>query len=155
MARGGWPTAACGERVCRSVVFDVTGPRGSRSSMSTNLLPDDRRSLTLRLSVLQFLVAGLFALLAVGFWIFQIAQHEKFREMAENNLERRLPLPAPRGVLLDRSGKVLVENQDTLNTAIVREQTNNVGKVLHTLSVATGVPEAQLRDTLNRRRRDP
>jgi penicillin-binding protein 2 len=123
--------------------------------MSTTLMPDDRRSLTIRLSVLQYLVAGAFALLAIGFWIFQIAQHEKFREMAENNLERRLPLPAPRGVLLDRNGKVLVENQDILNIAIVREQTKSVGDVLRTLAAATGVPEAQLRDTLNRRRREP
>jgi penicillin-binding protein 2 len=91
--------------------------------MTTNLMPDDRRSLTMRLSVLQGGVAAAFALLAVGFWIFQIAQHEKFREMAENNQQRRLPLPAPRGVLLDRAGKVLVENQDTRNIALVREQT--------------------------------
>src|SRR3954471_9687314 len=123
--------------------------------MTTNLIPDDRRSLTLRLSVLQYLVAGAFALLAVGFWIFQIAQHEKFKEMAENNQSRRLPLPAPRGVLLDRNGKVLVENQDTRNIALVREQTKSVGDVLHTLAEATGVPEAQLRETVNRRRREP
>jgi penicillin-binding protein 2 len=123
--------------------------------MTTNLMPDDRRSLTLRLSVLQYTVAGAFALLAIGFWIFQIAQHEKFREMAENNQQRRLPLPAPRGVLLDRVGKVLVDNQDTRNIAIVREQTKNVDVVLRTLAEATGVPEAQLHDTLNRRRREP
>jgi penicillin-binding protein 2 len=90
---------------------------------TSTLMPDDRRSLTLRLSVLQYLVAVVFALLAVGFWVFQIAQHEKFREMAENNRTRRLPLPAPRGVLLDRYGKVLVENQSTVNIALVREQT--------------------------------
>src|SRR5205823_4448605 len=122
------------------------------ATMTTNLMPDDRRSLTLRLSVLQYLVAGAFALLAVGFWIFQIAQHDKFKEMAENNQFRRLPLPAPRGVLLDRSGKVLVENQDTLNIALVREQTKNVNEVLRTMAAATGVPEAQLRETVNRRR---
>src|SRR6476659_8064215 len=107
--------------------------------MSTNLMPDDRRSLTLRLSTLQYLVAGVFAALAVGFWIFQIAQHEKFREMAENNRTRRLPLPAPRGVLLDRNGKVLVENHDTVNIALVREQTRNIPEVLRTLALATGV----------------
>jgi penicillin-binding protein 2 len=123
--------------------------------MTTTLMPDDRRSLTLRLSVLQYSVAAAFALLAVGFWIFQIAQHDKFREMAENNQFRRLPLPAPRGVLLDRSGKVLVENQDTINIALVREQTKDIGDVLRTLSEATGVSEDQLRDTLSRRRRDP
>ena len=122
--------------------------------MATNLMPDDRRSLTIRLSVLQYLVAVLFAALAVGFWIFQIAQHQKFLETAENNRLRKLPLPAPRGVLLDRDGRVLVENQNTMNIALVREQTKNVGDVLRLLAAATGVPEAQLKDTVNRRRRD-
>src|SRR6476619_7307431 len=98
--------------------------------MATNLLPDDRRSLTLRLGVLQYIVAVLFAALAVGFWIFQIAQHDKFLEMAENNRLRKLPLPAPRGVLLDRNGKVLVENQSTFNIAIVSEQTKDLSEVL-------------------------
>ena len=82
---------------------------------STPLMPDDRRSLTMRLSFMQYLVAVAFAALAIGFWIFQIAQHEKFREMAEENRIRRLPLPAPRGVLLDLDGKDLVENQNILN----------------------------------------
>ena len=58
-------------------------------------------------------------LLAVAFWVFQVAQHQKFDEMAENNHRRRLPLPAPRGVLFDRHGKVLVENQNTFNIALV------------------------------------
>lgn len=122
---------------------------------TTNLMPDDRRSLTIRLTVVQYLVAVVFAALAVGFWIFQIAQHDKFREAAENNRTRKLSLPAPRGVLLDRHGKVLVENQSTLNIAIVREQTKNIPEVLRVLAAATGVDEGQLRDVVHRRRLDP
>jgi penicillin-binding protein 2 len=123
--------------------------------MSTNLLPDDRRSLGARLSGLQYIVAAAFAALAVGFWVFQVAQHEKFREMAENNHLRRLPLPAPRGVLLDRDGKILVENQNSYNIALVREQTKDIDQTLHVLAAATGADEAQLRETVARRRRDP
>jgi penicillin-binding protein 2 len=121
---------------------------------TTNLMPDDRRSLTTRLSVVQYLVAAAFAALAVGFWVYQIAEHQKFRDMAENNRLRKLPLPAPRGVLFDRNGRVLVENQNTNNIALVREQTKNVPEVLRTLAAATGVSEAQLKDTVNRRRRE-
>ena len=55
---------------------------------------------------------------------------------------RRLPLPAPRGVLFDRNGKVLVENQSTFNIALVREQTKNIDETLHILAIATGVDEA-------------
>ncbi len=71
---------------------------------------------------MQIVAGGLFALLAVAFWVFQVAQHDKFAEIAENNHRRRLPLPAPRGVVFDRFGKVLVENQNTTNLALVREQ---------------------------------
>ena len=76
-----------------------------------------------------------FALLAVGFWVFQVAQHEKFEVMAENNHSRRLPLPAPRGVLFDRNGKVLVENQNTFNIALDREQAKgNLDETLQLLA---------------------
>ena len=117
--------------------------------------PDDRRSLGQRLSVIQYVVAICFSALAIAFWVFQIASHEKFREMAENNHMRRLPLPAPRGVLFDRNGKILVENQSTFNIALLREQTRDIDRTLHILATATGVDEAALRETVNRRRREP
>ena len=79
---------------------------------------------------MQVVVATLFAALAVAFWVFQVAQHQKFDEMAENNHRRRLPLPAPRGVLFDRNGKVLVENQNTFNIALDREQSGNIDDTL-------------------------
>jgi penicillin-binding protein 2 len=119
------------------------------------MMPDDRRSLTLRLSALQYIVAVVFSALAIAFWVFQIASHEKFREMAENNHMRRLPLPAPRGVLFDRNGTVLVENESTFNIAILREQTRDIDRTLEILAQATGVDAAQLRETLNRKRREP
>jgi penicillin-binding protein 2 len=123
--------------------------------MTTTLMPDDRRHVANRLGVLQGTIAVLFAFLAIGFWVFQVAHHQKFREMAENNHRRRLPLPAPRGVLFDRHGAVLVDNQYTFNIVLDREQTKNVGETLRVLAGATGVDEAQLRETVNRRRREP
>ena len=123
--------------------------------MSTNLMPDDRRSLTLRLGVVQYLVAVTFAALAVAFWVFQIGQHEKFLEMAENNRLRKLPLPAPRGVLLDRHGKVLVENKSTFNIALVREQTKNLSEVLRVVATVTGADLGEIQEIVNRRRREP
>ena len=122
---------------------------------STNLPVDDRRNLSLRLTALQVVVSTVFAALAVAFWVFQVAQHQKFDEMADNNHRRRLPLPAPRGVLFDRFGKVLVENQNTFNIAPDREQSGDINETLHLLAVATGADEAQMRETVNRRRREP
>ena len=75
--------------------------------------------------------------------------------MAEENHLRRLPLPAPRGVLFDRHGKVLVENHSTFNIALVREQSKNLEQTLHVLALATGADEAVMHETVNRRRREP
>ena len=125
------------------------------SVSSPTLPPDDRRNLSLRLSGIQVIVAAVFAALAVAFWIFQVAQHQKFDEMAENNHRRRLPLPAPRGVLFDRNGKVLVENQNTFNIALDREQSGNIADTLRLVAAATGADEAQMHETVNRRRREP
>ena len=118
-------------------------------------MPDDRRHLSLRLSVMQTVVAIVFALLAVGFWVFQVAQHEKFKEIAENNHLRSLPVPAPRGVLFDRHGKLLVDNRDTYNIALVREQSGNIDETLRILAQATGTDEEELRERVERRRREP
>jgi penicillin-binding protein 2 len=125
------------------------------SANTPTLPPDDRRNLSLRLSVLQVVVATVFAVLAVAFWIFQVAQHQKFSEMAENNHRRRLPLPAPRGVLFDRHGQVLVENKNTFNIALDREQSGNIDDTLRLVAAATGADEAKMRETVNRRRREP
>src|SRR5688572_23165769 len=119
------------------------------------MMSEDRRSLTARLSWLQFIVAVLFTVLVVAFWVFQVAQHQRFAQMAAENHLRRLPLPAPRGVLFDRHGKVLVENHSTFNIALVREQSKNLDQTLHTLAMATGADEALMHETVNRRRREP
>lgn len=116
---------------------------------------DDRRSVSLRLSAMQYSVAAVFAMLAVAFWIFQVAQHRKFAEMAENNHLRTLPMRAPRGVLFDRHGKVLVENRYSFTIALVREQTANLDETIRTLAAATGIDEDSIRDVVRRRRREP
>jgi penicillin-binding protein 2 len=118
-------------------------------------MPDDRRSLTLRLSAMQYSVALVFAALAVAFWIFQIAQYEHFKEIADSQYLQRLPLPAPRGGLFDRHVQLLVENTTTFNIALVREQVKDVDRTLRVLAEATGGDLQEFRETVNRRRRDP
>jgi penicillin-binding protein 2 len=116
---------------------------------------DERRSVTLRLSAMQYILATVFAVLAVAFWVFQVAQHRKFADMAENNHLRALPLRAPRGVLFDRDGRILVENRNSFTIALVREQAQNLDAAVERLAAVTGVREETVRDILRRRRREP
>lgn len=116
---------------------------------------EDRRSLPRRLTFLQSAVMAVFAALAVCFWMLQVAQHQKYREMAENNHQRTLALRAPRGTLFDRHGTVLVRNRNAFNVSLVREQARDLDATLARLARITGVDEARLRETVDRHRDEP
>jgi penicillin-binding protein 2 len=118
-------------------------------------LHEDRRRIGLRLSVFQYSLIVVFTALAVSFWVLQVVQHAKFQEMAENNNQRTLALRAPRGVLFDRDGRVLVENRYSYNISIVREHTKDLNRTVHLLAAVLGVPESRVRDTVDRHRREP
>jgi penicillin-binding protein 2 len=116
---------------------------------------EDRRRLTTRLRGLHAGVFVLFGILVGVFWFFQVVQHAKFQEMAENNHQRTLALRAPRGVIFDRNGEVLVENRSAFNISIVREHTRDLDRTIRLLAQVTGMDEAQVRDTVERHRREP
>src|SRR5437773_11381947 len=73
------------------------------SSFHPHLL--DRRLRVARAVV--WLVIGVFV---VVFFRTQILEHGKYRLQSELNRLRPIPLPAPRGLIMDRNGKVLAEN---------------------------------------------
>src|SRR5262245_51341362 len=116
---------------------------------------EDRRRLAQRLTVLRVGVLAAFCLLAFGFWFFQVVQHAQFKEMAENNHQRTLTLRAPRGIIFDRTGKLLVENRNSFNISIVREHTKDLERTIRVLSQVTGVDEKMVRETVDRHRREP
>lgn len=118
-------------------------------------IAEDRRKLAVRLRWLRVAVLAAFGLLACGFWFFQVVQHAKFREMAENNHQRTLALRAPRGVIFDRTGRVLVENRSSFNISIVREHTRDMSRTVQLLAEVTGVPEARIQEVVERNRREP
>ena len=118
-------------------------------------LLEERRGVTLRLSILQYLITVLFSGLAVAFWIIQVAQHDKFLEMAENNNQRTLPLRAPRGMIFDRNMKPLVENRSSSSISIVRERSKDLNRTIALLADVLHLDESAIREIVNRHRREP
>ena len=116
---------------------------------------EDRRRLTLRLSILQYVITVLFSVLAVSFWVLQVVQHAKFEEMAENNHQRTLALRAPRGLVLDRNEKILVENRHAYSISIDRERTKDLNRTVRVVSAVLGLDEKGLRTIVDRHRREP
>ena len=118
---------------------------------------EDRREVQTRLLILRVVAICFFAALAVAFWLLQVVQHEKYEAWADKNYLRTIPLRAPRGVLYDRTGRVLVENRDSFTIGFLRERSANLNAAIARLAEAVGLPEAEVREPIQRAiaRRDP
>ena len=115
----------------------------------------DRRKTAARLTALWVAVIAAFCALAVAFWYFQVIENATYVRMAENNHLRKLSLRAPRGVLFDRDGELLVENRDAFTISILREHITDLDRTIQRLSAAAGVGEQQVRETIRRHRGEP
>jgi len=108
-----------------------------------------------RISILRYILAVVFSALAISFWVLQVAQHAKYEELAENNHQRTLTLRAPRGLMFDREGRVLVENRHSYSISIVREHTKDLNRTIGLLAHVVNLDEAAVRDVVTRHRREP
>ena len=114
-----------------------------------------RRSDEVRLVGLRVFFVACFVIMAVCFWRLQVVQHEKYEEMAANNHLKTVPLRAPRGVVFDRNGRVLVENRYSFTIAIVREQLKDIKLTVQRLALVTGTDPSRIREAISRRLREP
>ena len=117
--------------------------------------PDDRRRVGFRLTVLQSIITVVFSILAVSFWVLQVVQHEKYLEMAENNHQRTLALRAPRGMVFDRNGELLVRNRQAYSISIDREHTTDMNRTVRLVASVLNIEEARVREIVDRHRREP
>lgn len=93
-----------------------------------------------RVWILVGLLAVAFSGLAARLWYLQILQGGSYLAQAQRNRVRRVPLPAPRGLILDRNGKVLATSRAAHAVAVVpaalpsaRSDAETRDKVLRTL----------------------
>src|SRR3954462_9867594 len=117
-------------------------------------MTEEPRRITIRLGIFQYVIVVLFSVLAVSFWVLQVVQHAKYEELAENNHQRTLALRAPRGLMFDRDGRVLVENRSSYSITIVREHTKDLNRTISMLSSVLGIDESSVRAIVDRHRKE-
>ena len=92
---------------------------------------DTSQNLRARLRFVQILVVAMLGLLSVRLYVLQVVRGDRYAELAQNQRRRRLPIPAPRGVILDRNGQPIVTSRPIYNVILTREDVK--GKDLSTL----------------------
>jgi penicillin-binding protein 2 len=82
---------------------------------------DGGQNVRARLVTIQVLLLAMLAVLGVRLYTLQIAKGAYYAEKAENQRIRFLNIPAPRGVIFDRNGVLLVDSRPIYNVILSRE----------------------------------
>ena len=84
-------------------------------------LRDDPKYASGKIAIFQYAAVAIFLFLIAGFWELQIKNPEVYSELADKNRIKALPLLAPRGKILDRDGRVIVDNHSSYTLLLSRE----------------------------------
>ncbi|MBV8550081.1 MAG: penicillin-binding protein 2 [Acidobacteriaceae bacterium] len=86
------------------------------------LLRDDPRQAANKVALFQYLAVAVFIFLISGFWKLQVQNPDVYSEAAERNRIKSTPILAPRGKILDRDGRVIVDNKASYSLLLNRDQ---------------------------------
>jgi penicillin-binding protein 2 len=80
----------------------------------------------IRLTAVQYIILFIFLLLAYGLWRLQVMQSDKYSQLAEQNRIRNVPILAPRGKILDREGRPIVDNYPSFSALLLRDSSRDL-----------------------------
>ncbi len=93
--------------------------------------------------------------MVMAFFRTQILGHGKYQLQSETNRLRPIPLPAPRGVIYDRNGKVLAENVPGYTVSLLPGPEANLRSTLARIASIANIDSAEIAKVLQRARRAP
>jgi penicillin-binding protein 2 len=98
-----------------------------------------------RLTVVAAVVVFLVALLVLRLAYLQVVNYRHFATLSQENRVNPIPIPAPRGFILDRNGVVLAQNYPVLTLEVVPDQVDDMGKLLDELGDIVTLNERDLK----------
>jgi len=86
----------------------------------------DEKPSQIRLTVVQYLILAVFLVLAYGLWRLQVSQSDYYSAAAEQNRIRNVPILAPRGRIVDRNGRIIVDNYRSVTALLMRDSSRDL-----------------------------
>ncbi len=108
-----------------------------------------------RLTALRSFSVALLLLLLTAFWQLQVVKSNYYSNLAERNRIRTLPLMAPRGLILDRDGRPLVDHYPSTSVILVREHMKDIQGSLPVIARGLELDAAWLEEYLEKYRDAP
>jgi len=86
----------------------------------------DEKISSIRLTAAQYIILAIFLILAYGLWRLQVMQSDFYAGLAEKNRIRNVPILAPRGKILDREGRIIVDNYPSFTALLLRDSSRDL-----------------------------
>src|SRR3974390_1239012 len=115
----------------------------------------DEKVSQLRLTAVQYILLGIFLVLAFGLWRLQVARSDYYTTLAEQNRIKQVPMLAPRGKILDREGRIIVDNYPSFSVLLLRDQNRNLDADADKIAEGLHIPPDELRTRLSRMKAVP
>jgi penicillin-binding protein 2 len=121
--------------------------------------PEDRRTpitpqLAMRVAILGGIALALFGIVFFRLWFLQVLSGDEYLAQAAGNRVRDVKIAAPRGEMVDRNGRVLVENRRAVAVVVsppkLPEDAGERTRLLERLSRVLGVSTRRERCTIDR-----
>lgn len=104
-----------------------------------------------RLTGIMYCVVAAFAVLVVRLFYLQIIEGREYRRLSENNSIRLQSVDAPRGLIYDREGRLLVDNRPAFDLNIILKDAKPVDQTLAKLAGYMHMPVEELTPNITRR----
>jgi penicillin-binding protein 2 len=111
--------------------------RGRRARIKDSFA--EIRLFTVRSAVAAVLAGALLLVVAGRLFYLQVLKYEYYSTLSQGNRIRTEPIPPSRGLILDRHGVVLADNQPAFNIELVREQVGDIKALDAVLAQLVGI----------------
>jgi penicillin-binding protein 2 len=103
-----------------------------------------------KLTAVQYVILAVMVVLIFRLARLEVAGTEKYETLAERNRVRTIPILAPRGRILDREGRVIVDNYPSFSVLLLRDQTRDLNADVYRIAAGLHMDPDSIRDRLRK-----
>ena len=103
-----------------------------------------------KFTAVQYFTLLVFLVLSYGVWSLQIRKSDEYAERAEQNRVRSVPILAPRGKILDREGRLIVDNYPSFSALLLRDQMRDLSADSDKIGEGLHIPAEEIRDKVRK-----
>ena len=115
----------------------------------------EEKTSPIRITAVQYLILAIFLILGFGLWRLQVAQSDKFASLAEQNRIRTVPILAPRGKILDREGRLIVDNYPSFSALLLRDTTRDLSGDVDKIAAGLHMDPEEVRERIHKFQHTP